>query len=107
MHCLPKLFSQHPFCFLKRPNFNQISNPGSPDYFVVRFRFANVPNKVNKILSYFFLAGAVERAVSTRTTTPIFQIGPTLIPTATQKTTHTQPPHHPGHSPCATSPSPL
>src|SRR4051812_10647875 len=37
MHCLPKLFSQRPFCFLKRPIFNQISNPGPPDYFVVGY----------------------------------------------------------------------
>src|SRR4051794_14679250 len=35
MHCLPKLFSQHPFCFLKRPLLFQTSKTGSPEYFIL------------------------------------------------------------------------
>src|SRR4051812_21595734 len=41
MHCLPKLFSQARFVFLKRPILIQTQNPGPPDYFVVGYVLQN------------------------------------------------------------------
>src|SRR4051812_34356373 len=71
MHCLPKLFSQSPFCFLKRPIFYSNAKPGSPEYFVLtKCVLQTVLSRQIKFI--LFLVGAVERARSTRTTTPRF-----------------------------------
>jgi Ni,Fe-hydrogenase I cytochrome b subunit len=75
MHCLLKLFRKNLFYFSKTPHPNSNAKPGRRIILFWPRAFANGPIKQIKI--YFVLAGAVERAVPTRTTTPSLKIGPT------------------------------
>src|SRR4051812_26124341 len=67
--CLSKTIFAKPVLFSKTPHLYSNTKTGSPEYFVLA-AIGLQTVRLKQIKDLIILAGAVERAVSTRTTTP-------------------------------------
>src|SRR4051812_13892343 len=74
VHCLLKTISKQRFLFSKRPVLHSTQNPGLRIILFCRLSGCKNLFETNKIFNYF--CGAVERADSTRTTTPKQSVHP-------------------------------